>query len=91
MLSLPTRPSTLTTTTATRTMTRTDARDHVTCDCSSYVVAGYIGPVGIVPTPALVPTSTGVFMVARARKASLADLWLPPLSPPPRLPFSRRS
>jgi hypothetical protein len=69
----------------------TDAQDRLTCGCSSRVIAAYIGPAGIVPAPAFLPASTQVALLARARRASPTDVWFPPLSPPPRMPFSQHS
>jgi hypothetical protein len=65
-----------------------DSRVRLGCGCSNNLMAGYLGPAGVVPTPAFLSMFTHVAMLARAGTEPHTDVWIPPLSPPPRTLFS---
>lgn len=57
---------------------------RITCDCSNDPPSIYLGATALVPAPVQMAPSMPIVTLARQSEPSLAELWFPPFSPPPR-------
>jgi hypothetical protein len=64
-----------------------DDSPRVTCRCSSDPLSIYLGSTGIMPVPVPVSPAIQIMMLAPQNDPSLPELWVTPLSPPPRPTF----
>lgn len=57
---------------------------RITCGCSNDPTSIYLGATALVPALVTMVPSMPIVMLARESDPSLAELWFPSLSPPPR-------